>query len=75
MRYFIQFGAPLDMTSQKNLDDDSKKGERYKDITDRQNEQKQYAADFQYEIIDILDKFTEDNPNDIEVTITSAAVY
>lgn len=35
MRYFISFGAPLDMTSKQDLIDKNKNGTRYRDYTDR----------------------------------------
>lgn len=44
MRLFLQFGAPLNMTSKANVNDTSKPGKRYNDITDNEREQKVYVA-------------------------------
>ena len=38
MRFLISFGAPLDMSSKKDINDETKQGVRYKDLTDRQDE-------------------------------------
>ena len=38
MRYFFSFGAPLDMSSNKDLNDQTKDGVRYRDYTDRTDE-------------------------------------
>lgn len=46
MRYIVSFGAPIDVTSKKSLDDPSKPGERYSDLTDRKQEQKLYIDRF-----------------------------
>ena len=46
MRYIISFGAPLDMTSKPSLDDEAKLGGKYRDLTDRKKEQKQYIDNF-----------------------------
>lgn len=35
VRFLISFGAPLDMTSKKSLEDETQPGPRYKDLTDR----------------------------------------
>jgi len=39
MRYFISFGAPLDMTSKLSLEDETKNGVRYRDYTDETKDQ------------------------------------
>lgn len=51
MRYFISFGAPLDMTSKPSLEDDTKSGVRYRDYTDRTKDQMKYVDDFQSDIL------------------------
>jgi len=38
MRYIFSFGAPLDMSSNKDLNDQTKDGVRYRDYTDRTDE-------------------------------------
>lgn len=46
MRFLISFGAPLDMSSKKSLEDETQPGPRYRDLTDRERDQKKYVADF-----------------------------
>ena len=46
MRYMLNFGAPLDMSSKQSLKDDGEKGQRYRDYTDRNSEQKAYVNEF-----------------------------
>ena len=62
------------MTSKKNLTDDTKPGARFKDITDRTMDQIRYTSEFQYDIVDILDKLNEKDPDGIQFTIISSAI-
>lgn len=45
-RILIKFGAPLDMTSKKSLEDETQSGPRYNDLMDRKRDQKQYVSEF-----------------------------
>ena len=74
MRLIMQFGAPIDMTSLAALDDPGKSGVRYNDIKDNEFDQKVYVAEFQYKIVDLMDKFEAENKDDIQVSIFSDAV-
>ena len=59
MRFLMLFGSPLDMTSKKNLNDTSKSGVRYNDITDRPGDQRKYIGDFQLQVVDLIEEFNE----------------
>ena len=75
MRYMVNFGAPLDMTTKQSLEDETKKGERYRDYTDRNAEQKKYVNEFQLEILKTLEELNEKNKDGgIEAVITSNAI-
>lgn len=74
MRYFISFGAPLDMSSQKDLNDETKDGVRYRDYTDRTKEQQAYIDKFQLEMLAIMENFKEENPDGMEALLTSDAI-
>lgn len=73
MRMLLSFGAPLDMSGKTSIDG-SIEGSKYKDITDREREQKVFIADFQTKVVEMIDQFKKDNENGLDVIIFSEAV-
>ena len=63
LRGFINFGAPLNIN-----------GIEYNDLTDRQDDQKQFVADFQKEIYDKLLEMKDTQPDSIVADIFSEQV-
>lgn len=62
------------MTTKQNVNDTEQPGVLYNDITDRVREQKQYVADFQYQIVEVIDEFKKNNEGGLDVIIFSEAV-